>query len=115
MKDLRNQLLVDNLNEKKNTGLIPMVNALTQYVIQPVSVNSYFAIGRYNVEGHILTYQLHIMLMRDVVDYNVSLTDETTGEFWADDKIIPQAMAEIRVEGGGQGHGEIRHGTARRH
>jgi len=102
MNDLRNTLMEENLKTKVNVGLIPRIDPLTQFVIQPVSVNSFFAIGRYQVNGHLLTYQLHIMLMRDIVNYNVTVTDETTGEYFVDDKVFPQAICTIQTEGEGK-------------
>lgn len=109
MKDLRNTLMEENLKNKINVGLVPRIDPMTQFVVQPVSVNSYFAIGRYMIDEHLLTYQLHIMLMRDVVNYNVTVTDETTGEYFVDDKVFPQAMCTIEVEGEGKDAKQIIH------
>ena len=105
--NLNNELLATNLKTKMNTGIIPQVDVLNQYVEQNVAINSYFAIGRFEVEEHILDYQIHIMMMNrpnipKVINYNISITDETTGEFYADDKVFPREMCEVTVEGEGE-------------
>ena len=102
MNSLKHTLLEENLKESRNTGMIPMVDPLTQWVVQPVTTNSFFAIGRYEVDGHCLTYQLHFMIVGEIMNYNVSLTDETTGEYYSEDKVMPVEVAYQEIIGEGK-------------
>lgn len=104
MSDLRNTPLLENLKKKMNTGVIPRVDPIAQYRIQDVTVNSFFAIGRFESKGHILDYQLHLMLLEKVgvMNYNISITDETTGEFYSDDQIYPFDVCTFEIEGEGE-------------
>lgn len=104
MEDLRNYPMKENLAKKLNTGVIPRVDPLTNWVVQEdANTNSFFAIGRYETEGHILVYQLHFMLLLKVgvINYNISITDETTGEYYFDDKVMPVDQATVETIGEG--------------
>ena len=96
--------LVENLKKDINPGTIPMVNAEEDFFLRDESINSWFIVGHYQSEGHTLDCLFHLMTMRlseeqFVINANFSLTDETTGEYYSDDRIYPITDAEIKREG----------------
>lgn len=55
--------------------------------------NSWFYIGHYNTKGHVLNFLYHVMVCKvKLVTMGVvclSITDETTGEYYSDMKVLP--------------------------
>lgn len=104
--NINNELLIDNLKKNINTGAFPAVNPINDFFVRDVSINSWFAIGHFECEGHTLNYLFHLMTMirpnvPPVINSNLSITDETTGWYYADDKVYMIDEAEIKEIGEG--------------
>lgn len=108
LKDLNEIALVENLKKNIGGGLIPSVNPINDiFFKEEYAVNSWFAIGHFETSGEKLNYLFHLMIMNrpnqlPVINSNLSITNETTGWYYADDKIYPLEIAEIKETGEGE-------------
>jgi predicted secreted hydrolase len=71
---------------------------------QDFDVNSWFAIGHFEVDGEVLNFLYHIMITpmpggARAIQACVSITNETTGWYSADDIVIPVDQATIADTG----------------
>lgn len=107
LENLNEKPLLENLKKSINTGVIPVLNPVEDlFYKKDYAVNSFFSIGHFEVEGHTLNFLYQVMITvlpnsPSVVNSNISITDETTGWYYADDKIFPLEMAEITEIGDG--------------
>ena len=78
----------------------PMVNPKTDLPFKKdYQANSWFAIGHFEAEGHLVNWLYHIIIPKfgpvSFVDSNFSVYDETTGEYHYEDKIYPAFRCAI--------------------
>ena len=77
-----------------------MVNPKTDLPFKKdYQANSWFAIGHFEAEGHLVNWLYHIIIPKfgpvSFVDSNFSVYDETTGEYHYEDKIYPAFRCAI--------------------
>ncbi|MDS0526697.1 carotenoid 1,2-hydratase [Clostridium sp. SHJSY1] len=100
-KDINERPLIENLNAHINTGTIPSVKPMEDFFVRDIAIDSWFVIGHFESEGHTLNFLSHILLMNrpgtePIVNFNMSITDETTGWHYSDDKAYPLNQVEIK-------------------
>ena len=83
-----------------NKTLKPVVYPETDLACKPeFQANSWFAIGHFEKDGHVLNWLFHMMIVAVPVgkffNANFSVTDETTGEYYAKDHIYPMFRCKI--------------------
>lgn len=93
MTDIMTNNISENLTKHINTGVMPSVNPEEDFFVRDVAVNSWFAVGHFESNGEKLNYLFHLMIMnrggQEVINSNLSITNETTGWYHADDKVYP--------------------------
>lgn len=96
---MKHQPIMNNLPSMQ--GIQPAVAIDKDLVYKPDYVtNSFFAIGNFDSKGHQLNYLYHVMTFlipgqEPTVTYCFSVTDETTGQYYADTKTYPLDQATI--------------------
>lgn len=103
-KNINNTAIAENLKNGINTGTIAMVNPTEDFYLRQESINSWFIVGHYQADGHTVDCLFHLMSMffqdgRKVLNANFSLTDETTHEYYSDDKVYPFDQCKIERNG----------------
>lgn len=103
-KNINSIRLTENLNKGINTGTIAMVKPVEDFYPRKVGINSWFIVGHYQVEDHTLDCLFHLMSMsfgegKQVLNANFSLSDETTHEYYSDDKVYPIEQCKIERNG----------------
>ncbi len=97
---LNTKPLLENLKET-GKGVMPLVNVQEDlYFKKAFNVNSWFAIGHFEAQGHKLDYLFHLMVYHlpnqpALLNSCFSITDETTGWYCGEDKMIPLSEGEI--------------------
>ena len=92
--------LLENLKQPVR-GIMPFVKPAKDLLWKKeFSVNSWFVIGHFETEGHKLNFLFHLMVLAvpnqgPLLNSVVSITDETTGWYYGEDKFYPLALAEI--------------------
>ncbi|GGN49337.1 putative secreted hydrolase [Actinoplanes campanulatus] len=85
-------------------GAVPAVDVVADLACKPgYTLNSWFAIGHFQAEGHTLNYLVHMMALSIKgivvgVDAAASVTDETTGWYGAQDTFYPIFRARARSD-----------------
>lgn len=97
--NLNQNLMTENAKTPR-LGVVPQVDLLKDLPRKPdYSVDSWFAIGRVETEGHIINYLFHIMAMNMPIPIPskakqwqvcLSVMDETTGYYFATDHIYKE-------------------------
>lgn len=87
-------------------GAIPAVDPIADLGYkQEYAVNSWYFVGHFKADGDTIDYLYHIMTGKDpksgaaTVDVALSLTNETTGEYIADETIVPMAQTTLSPTG----------------
>ncbi|MBU3100843.1 MULTISPECIES: lipocalin family protein [Clostridium] len=92
--------LLENL-KKIGKGIVPFVNPLEDLSRKKdFDTNSWFVIGHFEAEGHKLNFLFHLMTLHmqdnmSILTSVFSITDETTGFYYGEDKVFPLSLAEI--------------------
>ncbi len=92
--------LIENLSTN-GKGLVPFVKPVEDlYWNKEFDCNSWFVIGHFEAEGHKLNFLYHLMILPSpeqsyMVNSVFSITDETTGWYYGEDKMYPLSQVEI--------------------
>ncbi len=92
--------LLENLSTN-GKGIVPFVDPKKDLCWnKEFDCNSWFVIGHFETEGHKLNFLYHVMILpspdhSQLVNSVISITDETTGWYYGEDKIYPISQAEI--------------------
>jgi predicted secreted hydrolase len=95
-----NRSLIENM-QNPTKGLTPLVYPVKDLLYKKeYHVNSWFAIGHFETEGHKLNYLFHLMTLENmgpepVIATIVSFTDETTGWYYGEDNIYPLSAVTV--------------------
>jgi predicted secreted hydrolase len=100
---LMDKPLTENLKIAQQ-GARPEVDVVADLLPKEYDSNSWFMIGHFEADGHTLNYAFHLLanaIPGRGTQYAsiVSVTDETTGYFYAQDEIYPASRVEV-AEGG---------------
>lgn len=94
------QSLIENM-QKPTKGLTPLVYPVKDLIYKKeYNVNSWFAIGHFETEGHKINYLFHLMILENTgsepsIASIISYTDETTGWYYGEDKVYPLSSVTI--------------------
>src|SRR5262249_36521363 len=94
-----NKPLMQNLKVAQ-PGARPEVDVAADLSPKEYDSNSWFVIGHFEADGHTLDYAFHLLAVAipgTGTQYAsiISVTDETTGYFYAQDEIYPASEVEV--------------------
>ena len=112
MKDIKKNLLTENLKDRAHYSLLPAVKPIEDLCYKKeIDVNGWFVIGHYDIEGELINFMLHFLYMNPPggfpngisggVDVNVSMTNETTGEYMYHDAFYTNDEITVEEREGG--------------
>lgn len=101
VKEISKDKLAINLSKLENTGVGSFLDPIKDLnVKKDYTVNSWFIAGNTESEGHKISYLYHLMLLNfdkqnPMVVSVISITDETTGWYYGEDKVYPISATSI--------------------